>query len=56
MLEYGDDGKLIQIPDLPDTNHDKKLAKKLADYTKQLDKHRGQDVTDIIPGFYEYIK
>ena len=56
VLEYGDDGKLIQIPDLPDTNHDKKLAKKLADYTKQLDKHRGQDVTDIIPGFYEYIK
>ena len=56
VLEYGDDGKLIQMPDLPDTNHDKKLAKKLADYTKQLDKHRGQDVTDIIPGFYEYIK
>ncbi len=35
---------------------DPKLQKKLVDYTKQLDKHRGQDVTDIIPGFYEYIK
>ena len=56
-LEWvADDFKLIQMPDLPDTDHDKKLAKKLADYTKQLDKHRGQDVTDIIPGFYEYIK
>jgi hypothetical protein len=56
-LEWvADDFKLIQMPDLPDTAHDKKLAKKLADYTKQLDKHRGQDVNDIIPGFYEYIK
>jgi len=35
---------------------DPKLQKQLVDYTKQLDKHRGQDVTDIIPGFYEYIK
>lgn len=56
VLVYGDDGKLAKNTKLQEINHDKKLAKKLADYTKQLDKHRGQDVTDIIPGFYEYIK
>ena len=56
MLVYGDDGKLIPHTELKDDDYDKKLAKKLADYTKQLDKHRGQDVNDIIPGFYEYIK
>jgi hypothetical protein len=56
VIVYGDDSKLVENTKLQETNHDKKLAKKLADYTKQLDKHRGQDVTDIIPGFYEYIK
>ena len=56
VIVYVDDSKLVENTKLQENNHDKKLAKKLADYTKQLDKHRGQDVTDIIPGFYEYIK
>ncbi len=65
VLEYDEDGrlqqngwtyKLQQTTDNTDSSHDEKLAKKLVDYTKQLDKHRGQDVTDIIPGFYEYIE
>jgi hypothetical protein len=56
VLTYRDDGKLTPTYDAPDIEHNPKLAKKLADYTRQLDKHRGQDVNDIIPGFYEYIK
>ena len=56
VIVYKDNGKLEKNTKLQEINHDKKLAKKLADYTKQLDKHRGQDVNDIIPGFYEYIK
>jgi MoaA/NifB/PqqE/SkfB family radical SAM enzyme len=56
VLTYRDDGKLTPTHDAPDIEHNPKLAKKLADYTRQLDKHRGQDVNDIIPGFYEYIK
>lgn len=55
VLTYGHDGKLIPTYDAPDIEHNSKLAKQLADYTRQLDNHRGQDVNDIVPGFYRYI-
>lgn len=56
VLTYGPDGKLIPTYDAPDIEHNPKLAKKLADYTRQLDKHRGQDITTIVPNFYEMIQ
>ncbi len=56
VLVYGEDGKLIPHTELKDDDYDKKLAKKLINYTEQLDEHRDQNVQDIIPDFYEYIK
>jgi len=56
VLTYGPDGKLIPTHDAPDIEHNPKLAKKLADYTRQLDQHRGQDITTIVPNFYEMIQ
>lgn len=53
VLVYGDDGKLVENTKLQKTSYDLKLAKKLADYTKQLDQHREQNITDIVPNFYE---
>ena len=49
VLAYGLDGKLVKNTKLHEINHDKKLA----DYTKQLDKHREQNILDIVPNFYE---
>ena len=56
VLVYGEDGKLIPHTELKDDDYDKKLAKKLINYTEQLDEHRDRNVQDIIPDFYEYIK
>ena len=53
VLTYGPDGKLIPTYDSPDIEHNPELAKKLHKYTKQLDQHRGQNILDIIPNFYE---
>jgi hypothetical protein len=56
VLTYGPDGKLTPTYDASDIEHNPKLAKKLADYTRQLDLHRGQDITTIVPNFYEMIQ
>lgn len=56
VLYYKKSGKLDVLTDTFDSQYDKKLNKKLADYTQQLDLHRKQDITTIIPNFYEFIK
>ncbi len=54
VLRYDQDNKLEPYYD--GYVHDMAQTQKLIDYTKQLDQHRGQNITDIVPNFYEIIQ